>query len=101
MPQLSGFSSVPIRGPRPWPVVGAPRQLFQFLADPVGVVMRLRAYGEVAAVVDQSPAIVCVFGAERNREVLSNPGAFRHDEDFFQGPPGSALDTMRSALVAI
>lgn len=75
------------------------RRFVSFLEDPVGSVLALRGYGDVVAVVDQSPAIVCVFGQERNREVLSSPAVFHNPEDFFTGPPGSARDKMRSMVV--
>src|SRR5262249_49016270 len=90
MPQLLGFNRVPIPGPRTRTLPGTLRRLIGFLDDPVGVVLSLREYGELAAVVDQNPAIVCVFGPERVREVLTNPAVFHNPEDFFRGPKGSA-----------
>ena len=82
-----------------FPIVGTPRRLIRFLEDPIGVVMSLREHGDVVAVVDRNPAIVCVFGAERNRDVLANPGVFHNPEDFFRGPDGSARQKMRAMVV--
>lgn len=101
MPHFFGLGRVEIRGPRALPGIGAARRLFELLDDPVGVVLRLRELGEVVALIDRSPAVVCAFGAERNREVLADPGVFRHDEALFRGPPGSAMDKMRFSTVTI
>ena len=101
MPQLFGFPSVSVPGPAVLPLVGVPRRLYQFLDDPVGVVMSLRSHGEVVGVIGENPALVAVFGPERLREVLSNPAVFQHDEAVFTGPPGSQLDKLRHAIIAI
>jgi cytochrome P450 len=100
MPRMTGFDPVPIRGPRKLPLIGAPASIFRFLGDPIGTMLALnREFGDIAAVVDQSPAIVCVFGAERNREVLSNGAVFRNDEDFLRAPKGSSVERIKSELV--
>lgn len=101
MPKLFGFEKVPVPGPPTLPILGARKRFYDFLEDPVGVVMKLRKHGDVAAVVKGSPAIVCVYGAERNREILNAPGIFQHDEDLFRGPEGSAMSKLRNALVCI
>jgi cytochrome P450 len=101
MPQLFGFDPVSIRGPKPLPIIGVVRSFYELLDDPVAVLMRLRERGEVVALIDRSPAVVCAFGAERNREVLSNPSVFQHDETLFRGPPGSAMEKMRWSSVTI
>lgn len=101
MPKLIGFSSVPLPGPRRIPLLGHLPRVFQFLDDPIAAVTALRRYGDVAAVARDSPALVCVFGAERNREVLSNPTVFRHDEDFIKGPAGSSMARMSQVVVGI
>ncbi len=101
MPQLFGFDKVTIRGPKPAPLIGAMASFFKLLDDPVGLLMNLRSRGDVVALVDQNPAVVFVFGAERNREILTQPAAFMHDEHLFQAPPGSAMDKIRWSMVTI
>jgi len=101
MPKLTGFSSVPLPGPPPFPLLGYLPRVFQFLDDPIATLTALRRHGDVVAVARNSPAIVCVFGAERNREVLSNPSVFRHDEDAVKGPRGSSLARMSQIIVCI
>jgi len=101
MPQLFGFDKVTIQGPKPTPIIGTFQSLYKLLDDPVDVIMSLRDRGDVVALIDQSPAVVFVFGPERNREILTQPAMFRHDESFFKGPPGSGMDKMRSAIITI
>lgn len=101
MPRLTGFPHVPIPGARPFPLLGHLPRVLQFLADPIAMLRSLRRFGDVAAVAEGSPALVCVFGAERNREVLSDPTGFRHDEDFIRGREGSPLGRMKKVVIAI
>lgn len=103
MPQLFGFPRSPtLRGPEVLPGIGFRLALFRFLDDPVGRVLALHTRGQdVVPLVDRSPAIVCVFGHERAREVLSEPARFQHDEHLFDGPPGSGFGKLRHALVAL
>lgn len=101
MPQLFGFEKVTIRGPKPAPLIGVMGSLFKLLDDPVAVVMQLRQQGEVVCLIDQNPAVICVFGPERNREILTQPAIFQHDETLFKGPPGSAMDKMRFSAITI
>lgn len=102
MPQLFGFEKVAtLRGPKPFPVIGTMGSLFRLLDDPVGVVMDLRHQGDVVALMDQNPAVVCVFGAERFREVLTQPAVFNHDEKLFQAPDGTAMNRIRFSMVTI
>jgi cytochrome P450 len=101
MPKLRGFAKVPIPGPRPIPVVGRAANLLRFLGDPVGRMLALqRDHGDIAAVNGEDPALVCAFGAENTRAVLSDPATFRHDTGFpFRAPPGSALSRTLGSLV--
>lgn len=101
MPRLTGFPRVPVPGPAPIPLLGHVPRVLQFLGDPVGAVARLRAYGDVVSVARDNPALVCVFGAARNREVLGSPSDFPHDEFFIRGAPGSPLDRMSKVIIAI
>lgn len=101
MPRLSGFAHVPIPGGRALPLLGFWPRVFQFLADPIKRLGGLREHGDVAALVAGNPAIVCAFGPERVREVLTNPNGFRNDEDFITGPPGTSLHKLSKVLVSI
>lgn len=101
MPKLSGFASVPIPGGKPVPLLGVLPRVLQFFADPIARLAELRVHGDVVALVAGNPAVVCAFGPERTKEVLTNPGGFRHDEDFITGPPGTALHKLSKVLVSI
>jgi cytochrome P450 len=103
MPKLMGFPSIPVPGPPPLPIprIGHLPRLFRFIEDPIAGVTKLRPLGDVVGVCGGNAALVCAFGAERHREVLTNPDGYRHDEDFIDGPPGSWLSRMRQVLVAI
>lgn len=101
MPKLTGFAPMPIPGRAGVPLLGHIPRVFQLFADPIGTLLDLRAYGDVAAVAAGSPAFVCAFGPERNKEVLTNPSGFRHDEDFITGPEGSSLAKLSKVLVSI
>jgi cytochrome P450 len=101
MPKLTGFPSVAIPGPAPIPLIGPIPRMMRFFDDPIGESVKLRSYGDVVSVSRGSPAMVCVFGAERNREVLGNPTGFEHDENFVTGPEDTALARMSKVLVNI
>jgi cytochrome P450 len=101
MPKLTGFPSVSIPGPAPVPLLGHIPRVFQFFDDPIGALGKLRSHGNVVAVARDNPALVCVFGAELNHEVLSQPNVYRHDEDFIQARSGTPISRIREALVAI
>lgn len=101
MPQLFGFDKVDIPGPKPLPLVGSLVSIYKMFSDPVEVMMRLRDQGEVVALTDRNPAVIFVYGSERNREVLSQPATFRHDEALVKGPPGSTMHKVRMSMVTI
>lgn len=100
MPKLSGFAPVPIRGPRPIPLMGPLGRVLQFFGDPVSRMLALhREFGAIAAVTDRSPALVCAFGADLNREVITNQAVFEHSSEVpMRAPPGSALSRFNTVL---
>jgi cytochrome P450 len=101
MPKLTGFPSVSIPGPAPVPLLGHMPRVFQFLDDPIAVLDKLRKYGDLVALARDNPAMVCAFGPELNREVLSQPNIYLHDEDFINARPGTPLARVTEVLVAI
>lgn len=101
MPKILGFDSTPIPGPPPARLLGIVPRLLRFFADPISTLEELRPYGDVVALVRDNPAIVCVFGAERNREVLSDSATFQHAEDFVRGRPGTPLGRLSKAIINI
>lgn len=100
MPTLTGFASVPLRGPRALPFVGLQVHALRLVADPIGRMLALhREFGDLVAVADGSPALVCAFGARHNHDVLSNTAVFDNDDDFFfHAPEGSALAKLNKGL---
>lgn len=101
MPKLTGFPSVSIPGPAPVPLLGHIPRVFQFLDDPIGALDKLRSHGDVVSVARDNPALVCVFGPEHNREVLSQPNVYRHDEDFIHARSGTPMSRISEVLVGI
>lgn len=99
MPKLSGFSPVPIRGPRA--PFGSFVNVLKFFADPIGCTQKLwREYGDLVAIVDRSPALICAFGAEYNREVLSKGAVFQNQAGLpLPVPEGSALTKFNSSVI--
>ena len=99
MSKLSGFAPVPIRGPRA--PFGSFVSTLRFFGDPIGCMQTLRhEYGELAAIVDRSPALICAFGAEYNREVLSKGSVFQHSAELpIPTPEGSALEKFNASVI--
>ncbi len=61
-----------------------------------------REFGDIAAVIDRSPALVCAFGAAHNREVLTKGAVFQHDTELpMPAPKGSALHTFTSSVTFV
>ncbi len=82
MLELEGFEPLPIPGPKPTALVGARTLVQRFLDDPVRGVLERRPYGDLVAVVDEDPAIVCVFGTRNLQAVLGSPRRFQNLESF-------------------
>ncbi len=101
MPTLTGLGSVPLRGPRALPFVGVQLNAVRLVADPIGRMLALqREFGDLAAIADGSPALVCAFGARYNHDVLSNTAVFDNDDELlFDTPEGSALRKLNKGLV--
>lgn len=101
MPQLEGFDPAPIPGPRPLPFIGTRMRQYAFLNDPVKAILDLRSYGDVVALVDQDPALVCLFNPEHFEEVLTAPDRFRHDEESADATPGSEIAILGANVFAL
>ena len=99
MPKLSGFAPVPIRGPQA--PFGPFVSMLRFFGDPIGRMQTLHhEFGELAAVIDRSPALICAFGPEYNREVLSKGAVFQHDSKLpIPVPEGSALEKFNKSVI--
>src|SRR5262245_7534685 len=100
MPRLTGFDPAPIPGPWAPPFFGVQANLFRIVVDPIGRLFEMRrVYGDVVAAANNNPALVCAFGPERNREVLSNPPVFENDDVIFVDfPQGSSPKQMFTGL---
>lgn len=75
----------------------------RFFGDPIKVLRDLSAnYGPVATVTKGTSAIVCLFGPELNRAVLSNPSQFQNDAELpVRVPAGSSLQRLTGFLVGM
>ena len=76
----SDLPRVPLlRGPKTLPLLGPLGGALRFFGDPVGRMIAMhREYGDLAAASDGSAALVCAFGAEHNRAVITQPALFEH-----------------------
>lgn len=103
MALLLDLPSVPLPGPRRAPLIGSRGNLLRFFQDPVRTLLRLyRTYGSVAALTRDDPSLVCVFDAELNRRVLSDPELFYNFVEYpFPMPPDSLLSRYNANLVAM
>lgn len=90
-------------GPAAIPWLGAKGALLRFFRHPIHCLRQLHArYGEVAAVSAGDPSLVCAFGPELNRQVLSNPDRFHNAAEFpIRTPRGSALERLTTFLVGM
>jgi cytochrome P450 len=92
---------IAVRGPKAPPIIGPLGAALRFFADPVGSMLDLhRAHGDLAAVADRNAALVCAFGAENNRAVISQPAVF---ENMSEVPlpvrPGTAFSRLNNTVV--
>lgn len=84
--------SVPIPGPRRIPLLGPVGSMVRFFRDPIRCMRHLHAtYGNIAAVSHGDPSLVCLFGPELNRQVLSDPNSFHNRELPLRIPERSPL----------
>ncbi len=76
--------------------------MLRFFRDPVRCVTRIsERYGNIAAVSAGDPTLVCAFGPELNRQVLSAPDIFQNAVEIpMPVPRGSSLERLTSFLVA-
>jgi cytochrome P450 len=100
MMKLAKLPSIALRGPRPVPILGPMGSLLRFFADPVGQLLAIaRDHGALATLSDRDPALVCAFGPEHNRVILSDPRRFTNDAEIpVPVPPDSAPLRLNAAL---
>ncbi len=100
--KLRRLPRVPLPGPRPIPFLGPVGSMVRFFSDPVRCLRDIsRRYGDIAAISAGDASLVCAFGPEFNRQVLSNPALFRNAVEIpMPVPPGSSLERLTSFLVA-
>jgi cytochrome P450 len=89
-----------VRGPRPVPVLGTLGNMLSFFRDPVRTMRSLHErYGLLAALADRDPAVLCVFGGEYNRQVLSDHRLFHNWSELpIPVPEDSAPARLATAL---
>lgn len=95
--------STKIPGPRGIPLLGKLGSTIRFFGDPLKTLRELhRTYGKVATVSRGTADIVCLFGADLNRAVLSDPNRFQNAADLpIRVPRGSALERLTHFLVGM
>lgn len=100
MKPLPKLPPTAIAGPRPLPLLGTTGSFLRFFGDPVGTLLDLHArFGLLATLADRDPAVICAFGEEHNRAVLTDPRLFHNLADsLFDVPPGSAPTRLAHAL---
>jgi cytochrome P450 len=92
-----------IPGPRGIPLLGPTGSLLRFFRDPIRCMRDLHEqYGDVAAVSANDASLVCAFGADINRQVLSSPDLFHTAAELpIKIPKGSSLDRLTTFLVGM
>ncbi len=100
-PPLDATPRLP--GPRKIPLLSNKAGLIRFLRDPIGTLLSLHAeYGGIAALPADDPALIFAFGAEHNRQILSDPLRFHSSGDPpFPMAPGSSVERLNNALTSM
>jgi cytochrome P450 len=100
---MTHSTNTSIPGPRGIPLLGSTGSLLRFFRDPIHCMRDLKErYGDVAAVSANDASLVCAFGADINRQVLSNPDLFHTAADLpIKIPKGSSLDRLTTFLVGM
>ncbi|MDI3287053.1 cytochrome P450 [Polyangium sp. 15x6] len=84
--------------PRPWPLplLGSKLHLARFFQDPISSLLTLyRDHGSTVLLSERRPAIVCAFGAENNRQILTDTETFHnYSTSLVKTPPNSAASRL-------
>lgn len=96
-------STATIPGPAPIPLLGSTGSLLRFFRDPVRCVHDLHAqYGNVVAVSRNDASLVCAFGPQLTKQIMSEPGLFHTAAELpIRVPEASALQRLSTFLVGM
>jgi cytochrome P450 len=96
-------SQVPIRGPWRIPLLGPTGSLLRFFRDPVRCMRSIHErYGKLATVSDRDASLICAFGSEYNRQILSAPDLFNNAAELpVPIPEGSSLMRLTTFLASM
>ena len=99
--KLGNVASIP--GYPRTPIIGNRANTLRFFADPVAHMFRLeREFGAIASFTAGDSSLVCAFGAENNRVILSNPDIFHHSLNLpFSVPKGSAATRIFKGILSM
>ena len=100
MLRLPKLAPCDVRGPRPVRLLGTLGNMLSFFRDPVRTLRALRErYGLIAALADRDPAVLCVFGGDYNRQILSDHRLFHNWSELpIPVPEDSAAARIAAAL---
>lgn len=103
MKPLPRLAPTAIRGPRALPLLGTTGNLLRFFSDPITTLLsHNERFGPLSTLADRDPAIVCAFGEEYNRSVLTDQRLFHNAaEALFDVPPGSAPTRLSHTLTGM
>src|ERR1700733_4716315 len=101
--KLRRLPPVPIPGPRPIPFIGPAGSLLRFFRDPIRCMRGIHErYGTVAAVSEGDASLVCAFGPDCNRQILSDPDLFHNAAELpIRIPEGTSLERLSTFLVGM